>query len=193
MKLNIVTACSRPQNLLRIQRSIQEVFSRSTHTYEWIIVLDSNKIATGYEIPLKGEEHTDFKILKFVNNTNLGEPLKNFGLFFIPEGEYVYILDDDTLLHPSIIDVLDTLAVTYKDGAVFQQLMRSEENHEQFVIRRINITVNFIDQGQYIWKMKNGDKIPEQYNGDGHFIVSRYNPATWETLYYPASFYNYLR
>jgi hypothetical protein len=184
MKLHIITACSRPQNLKFLARNIKNTFLGTAHEYFWTIIYDEKK--TGH---IENDFGENVAQLYFQNDTNLGEPLKNFGLYFVAPGNYVYILDDDNFMHPNIRFVLDELQKTNAPGAVFEQLLTVSK--DKFEIREIDIRVYHIDQAQYIWRKQPGDQIPEAYFGDGIFITKRFDDQ-WLRLNYPAAFYNYL-
>jgi hypothetical protein len=155
MFINIITPCSRPDNLIKIFESIN--IPRENH--RWIIVIDGEEPSVKPEFPKNAEVYWHKEPLSIVGNGQ-----RNYALGKINSG-YLYFLDDDTILHP---DLWETVNNINSDFIHFDQ---------GFVngTKRIggNIAVNAIDSGSVIidssivkgllWKI-------EVYAADGYYI-----------------------
>jgi hypothetical protein len=93
MFINIITPCSRPENLVKIGLSI----NIPLENFRWIVVFDAERIP---ELPVSELEflNTEFYAHKNPEGCS-GNPQRNFALDLVEEG-YVYFQDDDTLMHP---------------------------------------------------------------------------------------------
>ena len=113
MFLNIITPCSRPENLKTIEDSINIPQSN----FRWIIVFDGSCIPKDVYIPKNCEAYSVQD-----NRSVSGNAQRNFALDIIKDG-WVYFQDDDTTLHPDLWDnIKDSSAdfisfrQNYKDG-----------------------------------------------------------------------------
>jgi hypothetical protein len=92
MFINIITPCSRPENLTSIGLSINIPLDN----FRWIVVFDAE------EIPKLSISKDNFKNTEFYAHKNpngcSGNPQRNFALDLVEDG-YVYFQDDDTLMH----------------------------------------------------------------------------------------------
>ena len=93
MFLNIITPCSRPENLHQISRSINIPIDN----YRWIVVLDMDKIPNEL-IPSNCEVHLHKNPLSVFGNSQ-----RNYALDLVKDG-HVYFNDDDTTIHPDLWD-----------------------------------------------------------------------------------------
>jgi hypothetical protein len=91
MFLNIITPCSRPENLQRISESI----NIPRDNYRWIVVYDGTELP---DVPMphncEVHCHQDPKSI-------VGHAQRNYALTLIQHG-HVYSNDDDTMLHPQL-------------------------------------------------------------------------------------------
>lgn len=143
MKLWVLTACTRPENLNDVWYSIYTSKRRTHVQLRWLIRYD------------RAGEHIG------------GQHLKNEMLGDVDDG-WVWVCDDDTIAHPEFIPRLvreengwDAIVVSQlrADGRV---LGASPEN----------VRVGGIDIGQVALRRELvGDhRIPIDYNGDGMFL-----------------------
>ena len=166
MYLNIITPCSRPQNLKLISESI----NIPKENYRWIVVFD------GLEIP---EVPTNSEAYSIKDNLSIyGNAQRNYALDLITDG-YVYFNDDDTIIHPELWDEIkdkDADFISFKqsnkDGS-----LRLEGNE---------IIPNFIDSHNFVASSKciNTRWVLNRYDADAFFAMECYKNAK-ETLYIP--------
>jgi len=146
-KLSIITPCSRPYNLPTIYQSILDL---NTDNIEWIVIFD-------------GE--IDNRILQYKKNINIillnkfreGEnsyasSLRNEGLKYA-NGDYIYFLDDDNIIHHKLYKKL----LLYKED---DKVLIFNQFSNKFNKRVINFDINniyprLIDTAQFI--------IPKKY------------------------------
>jgi len=174
MFLNIITPCSRPENLKAISESIPK-------ESRWIAVFD------GTELPEIIPSNCEMHCIKDVNSI-YGNAQRNYALDLVTEG-HIYFNDDDTIIHPDLWDEVkdkDADFISFKqankDGS-----LRLEGNE---------IIPNFIDSHNFIVSAKcvNTRWILDRYDADAYFAMDCYKNAK-ESLYIPKilSIYNYLK
>ena len=176
MYLNIITPCSRPQNLKVIYESI----NIPKENYRLIVVFDGLEIP---EIPNNCEAYS----IKD-NNSIYGNAQRNYALDLITDG-HVYFNDDDTIIHPELWDEIKdkendfiSFKQSNKDGS-----LRLEGNE---------IKPNFIDSHNFVASSKciNTRWVLDRYDADAFFAMECYKNAK-ESLYIPKilSVYNFLK
>jgi hypothetical protein len=159
MFINIITPCSRPQNLKVISESI----NIPKENFKWIVVYDSMEV---FESPDNCEAYC-------VKDTNsvYGNAQRNFALDLVTEG-HVYFNDDDTTIHPELWDEVKDKEADFisfkqvnKDGS-----LRLEGNE---------IIPNFIDSHNFIVSAKciTSRWALNRYDADGFFAVECYENA----------------
>ncbi len=179
MKLTIITPCSRPENLQKIKESINVKCT-------WIICYDSDKEIKNFD--------DDWIIEIFTKGGIAGKKQVNHALDYVDKDSWVYVLDDDNLLHHKFnIDLFSRLSFYY-NGFIFSQELPDGSIR---IPSKDNIKVCHVDQAQYLLHMSLiGEKrFIQQYEADGIFIEQIYNEhadkilVTSEVLCY----YNKLR
>ena len=180
MYINIITPCSRPENLKKISESI----NIPKDNYRWIIVFDAVSLPNVDLIPINCE----YYLHKDINSIS-GNGQRNYALKLVNTG-YVYFNDDDTIIHPNLWDNIKNLD---NDFISFQQL----NINGSLRLNGNNISVGNIDSHNFII---NNDII-----GDNKFIINRYESdgifaeecfkksKTFIHINKPLSIYNYLR
>ena len=168
MKLHVVTACSRPENLPQVASSIPEL------AVWWLVGKAPNALdRSHYFLPAPMSVG--------------GQAQKNLALEYIDGDDWVYFLDDDTVMHPDFPSVLAGYDTQPVRGLVFSSDSRSLSD----------VRVGCIDQGQYVLKRNTiGDsRIPLVYEGDGLFIEGLYKacPEGFVRLDRVLAYYNRLR
>ena len=180
MFLNIITPCSRPENLLKISESI----NIPKENYRWIVVCDSESLPNEELIPKNCEiyHHKDL-------NSISGNSQRNYAIDMVKDG-YIYFNDDDTLLHPELWDSVKDLKF---DFISFIQLLK---NGELRIISNI-VEVGYIDSHNFIVSkdtVGNTRFILDRYDADGYFARDcYYNSIVRIHLNKPLSVYNLLR
>jgi hypothetical protein len=106
MFINIITPCSRPENLLRIAESI----NIPKENYKWYIVFDAEVLPklTSY---LDFNNNVEMYAHKDLNSI-MGNSQRNFALDLVDSG-YVYFQDDDTLMHQDLWNTIKDLSADF--------------------------------------------------------------------------------
>jgi len=181
-KINIITPCSRPDNLDIIIKSINfDLIDK------WYIIYDTSKNRTytkKYMENTKIEEHfcSDIGIV--------GHPQRNFGLKLINDG-FVYFLDDDNIIHPEFWNIVPTLDINYFYTFDQQQIYVGK------ILKGNIIKVLWIDTAQYIIPKQLINNLTfdvNKYHSDGLFITKINELYPKNYIYIPkiACYYNYL-
>lgn len=178
MFLNIITPCTRLQNLNKIAASI----NIPKNSYRWIVVFDSHaipqsipEICEPYAIKIKGSV--------------FGNGQRNYALNLVKQG-HVYFNDDDTLLHSKLWEVISPLT---QDFISFQQVYRDGKLR----LKGDVISPNMIDSHNFIASIECIGKVRwelSRYDADGPFASNVYRQATTKVhLPITLSVYNALR
>lgn len=143
--LHILTACSRPDNLAAVAASVGVAAASEQWNVCWHVRYDLERQHIG------------------------GQKLKNDMLDQITEG-WVCFLDDDTLLHPGLLEVVANAAAV-SDAVVVSQ-DRADGRHLQACPE--NVRIGYIDIGQAVLRrdLIFSHRIPENYEGDGWFLTA---------------------
>ena len=186
--LNIITACSRQKNLSTIFRSIN--FDLVDN---WFIVYDTSK-SRSYNFMFKTYEK--IKELECDQSGVCGHPQINYALDLITSG-FVYILDDDNLIHPNFWNILPKLDInsiyTWDQSRNFNLSTRKES-----IMKGGNITKGQIDTAQFIVPIQYIDKtrwVTNERCGDFKFISSIHKTHKSKFVYIPktCSYWNHLQ
>jgi len=186
--LYIVTPCSRPENLLQIEKSIFESYFKNTNliidtNFKWVIVYDKS---IGYPLThvksLEGKIPTNH-VLSPNKNALAGHSHRNYflknykSIISNPINDWVYFLDDDTILHENFFSVIFQNLHLDLTAILFNQL--NADGTPRLYASNSSIKVGHIDMGQYIVNL---NKIPENlkfdendYCADGVFIEELFN------------------
>jgi hypothetical protein len=181
--LNIITPCSRPENLKTIEASIN---IPPAH-YKWWIIFDNDKIPDCYIPPLAYVyAHTNPQSI-------VGHDQRNFALNIIENG-YVYFNDDDTTIHPMLWQNIEyTMINQTNDFISFDQQWHNQTHR----LSGSNIKVDHIDSHNFIVHSdlcKNIRFYIDRYNADGYFATQCF-ALSESPIYIPKylSVYNALR
>ena len=178
MFLNIITPCSRPDNLKTISLSI----NIPRENYRWIVVFDS--LQKPDYIPENCESYC-FKH----DDSVVGHAQRNFALDLIDHG-HVYFNDDDTIIHNNLWEEIKELD---EDFISFMQ----EEKDGNLRLKGNDISLNYVDSHNFIVSrncVKKTKFITNRYDADGFFAFECHGNA--ETKIYiekVLSVYNALR
>ena len=101
MRLNVITAVTRPENLGRVAESLSAAAANVPHEWgievRWHWKFDPHRLCVG------------------------GQVLKNQMILSVRSG-WVWILDDDTLAHPDVLRVVSASITEHTDAIVVSQL-----------------------------------------------------------------------
>ncbi len=182
MFLNIITPCSRPQNLVTISQSI----NIPRENYRWIVVVDAPdlSILNEYILPENCEFHNYQE-----SGSIAGHAQRNYAISLIESG-YVYSNDDDTVIHP---DLWDNIKDLNEEFISFDQ----EEKDGRFRLKGDNIALHRVDSHNFmVDRVTIGDTRfqIEKYDADGYFAIECFDKAKTKS-YIPKvlSTYNSLR
>jgi hypothetical protein len=178
MFLNIITPCSRPQNLDIISKNI----NIPEDQYRWIVVFDF------FDVPENIPDNCEAYAVKDSESIS-GNAQRNFAIDLVTEG-HIYFNDDDTIIQPMIWDELKDISA---DFISFKQANKNGSLR----LEGIEIKPNYIDSHNFVVSAKCvGDTrwVLDRYDADAVFAMECYNNAN-ETLYIPKilSVYNSLQ
>jgi hypothetical protein len=148
MFLNIITPCSRPENLHLIAKSIK----LPSYAYRWIVVFDSDEIPEN--TPMECETYA----VK-VEGSVFGNGQRNFAIDLVEEG-YLYFNDDDTEMSDRLWENIKDLD---EDFISFGQLNKDGTIRLEGKI----VAVGYIDSNNFL--------INRECVGDTRWSLSRYD------------------
>ena len=168
MYINIITPCSRPENLHIIAQSI----NLPQDQYQWTVIHDADKLPYTSLLPTNAI-HTVKKVEVSISGN--GQRNRALDIIKTDNDSWIYFNDDDTIIHP---DLFQTIAQYQdKDFIHFQQ-----ENKDHSVRLKSNvIEVGQIDSHNFIFKAKLlGDTKwqLDKYDADGYFAKEIYAKST---------------
>jgi hypothetical protein len=161
MFLNIITPCSRPQNLIKISESI----NIPKENYRWIVVFDMDELPSKELIPNNCEVY-----LHTNPNSKVGHSQRNFALELINYG-HVYMNDDDTTIHPNLWENIKDLT---NDFITFNQANPDGTSR----LSGKSVEVGKVDSHSFIiCRDLIGETkwIVDKYEADGYFAVDCYS------------------
>lgn len=204
MELIIITRCTRPENLPVIKQSITDIKS-IFNSIKWVIMFDTRVIGSLHRDTLDTLTDEWIQVKYF-----LSKP-KDFGHTHINEliqanfkssAQWVYLLNDDTILHKNFIHVINTTLNVAEDiyFIIFNQEVGGRDGSKLTtrIACKDNLKVGSIDMGQYISR---GDvastiKYPEfEYCADGKYIEQVADKYP-DNIYYinkECSHYNFIK
>jgi hypothetical protein len=179
-KLTIITPCCRPENLIKLKNSINFDFVNS-----WIIVYDSSKVNT------ETKQFDDPKIEEYscqdVNST-AGNVQRNFALDLLKsritntnnDGNFIYFLDDDNLIHPELYNLLSF--IDYNKFYSFNQ----DRKHRGEILTGNHFQLACIDTAMVIVDFNLCKDLRwdiTKYSADGVYICEIYNNNSKNHIY----------
>lgn len=198
--LNAMTSVSREYNLPRILHSLKAAVAGTGFVVRWIQVFDAPGPQTSYGSKLDGEGG-DVEAARFVfrgQRSVWAVAQKNFGMDQMVDGFYV-CLDDDNVLHPNFIRVLERAVTANPDRKAFVVGQRRWDTHGNIPAIPGNVRPGFIDSAQFIIhsSLIGPTRYDQAYAGqeDGRFVSEMYARAPGEFVFVDeiASYFNYLR
>jgi hypothetical protein len=162
MFLNIITPCSRPENLHTIAKSI----NIPTEKYRWIVVFDRSELPHSDLIP------NNCEIYCYQNPKSCyGHQQRNFALELILDG-HIYSNDDDTILHNELWENIKDLE---NDFITFNQ--STKEGYPRLI--NGGVSVGSVDSHNFIFskEISEGLQFVNDYCADGIFAEKCYENA----------------
>ena len=171
MKLHVLTACTRSENLDAMAESLMDAPAAGI-SVAWHIRLDPERQHVG------------------------GQKLKNDMLDEIRDG-WVWILDDDNIAHPAFFAALAGVVLARPEA----QLIVISQQHRSGWVRQAHrkmLRASHVDAAQVVVRRDAIGllRIPENYCGDGEWIEALAKGLAGEQIAYiqePVVYYNYLR
>ena len=208
--LHLITRCTRPQNLLKIKESIESIY-QYYHPMRWHIVFDTSVIQNIDSTLLSELNSYDVTFIRGEDG-DFGHGLINKTIEKIESDDFIYILDDDNILHPDLYtEIYNTISQNPdKRGFVFNQKvggkdfsgldirLASPENmfvskidSAQFVLKRslIGLPYTHVDFSENIVRFRKNE-----YKADGYFIEEIYkkNPSDFVFIDKVLCYYNFI-
>lgn len=149
MFINIITPCSRPENLDIISKSI----NIPRDQYRWIVVFDL------LEAPDNIPDNCEAYAIKDANSMS-GNAQRNFALNLVTDG-HIYFNDDDTIMQPNLWDEIKDEDDT--DFISFQQINKDGSIR----LEGLNVSVGTIDSHNFV--------VSKKVIGDTRWVLSRYD------------------
>ena len=177
--LNIITPCSRPENLHIISKSI----NIPKDNYRWIVIYDGISLPSADLIPENCE--IDFY---YDADSCFGHYQRNYGMDLIKEG-HIYFNDDDTTIHT---DLWDNIKDLENDFITFNQ----NDKNGGLRLENRGVAVGQIDSHNFIFdsKISEGIRFLNRYEADGIFAEQVfYNSKSHINISKVLSIYNSLR
>jgi hypothetical protein len=161
MFINIITPCSRPENLVKIAKSI----NIPKEHFRWIVVADMLSINNSIKIPEICE------LYFHVNpNSTSGNAQRNYAINMVKDG-YIYFNDDDTILHN---DLWENIKHLTNDFISFSQ----ENKDGSLRLKGDNVRLNHIDSHNFLTYydiIKDSRFKLDLYGADGYFAEECYS------------------
>ena len=150
MNFIFLTRCYSPKNIGTIKENIKSTFNGTMHTYKHLIVVDLTHESSRNQYLEFTDNNT---ILYFIKNKAKIDTQNTFGmdasLALINGYYYVYVLDDDNILHPDFLNVCSE--INDEDAVVFK--IEGKENLGNPSIFNYNTPVGHIDWSNFIFKL----------------------------------------
>lgn len=209
-RLIVITPVSRPDNLIKIYKSLAE--NNYPISVDWHIVFDAaytgnvdqwKELFAAHEgrsmsiiihesdqaNAVAGHYHRNFVIDKLAVQASYDNTLQS---------AWIYHLDDDNIMHSNLLYFLykEYNLLRYARVLLFDQVMPNGK--DRLIVNRDQIKVGFVDTAMMLCRFAAIGSTRfdvEDYCADGKFIASVYKDNYQQTVIYnqPLCYYNYLR
>lgn len=165
MNFTFLTRCYRPDNIDKVKQSISSVFNNAVHTYRHIILVDLTHGTDRHLFDGFADQHTSIFYVEGKNDNDSqcteGMDRTLAQLEPVCENDYIYILDDDNLLHPDFLSIADDCDGA--DAVVFRIIGRPTLGTSEIMF---TYPVGHIDWANYVTKLATMKRI-KVYHLDG--------------------------
>ena len=148
MFLNIITPCSRPNNLEQISKSI----NIPPEHYRWIVIFDAD------EVPENIPNNCESYVIRVLGSV-FGNGQRNYGIDLVEYG-HIYFNDDDTTIVPVLWENIKDLTEHFIS---FSQI----EKNGKIRLSGKKITVGTIDSHNFI--------VSKEIVGDTRWVLNKYD------------------
>lgn len=176
MNFFFLTRCYQPGNIQRIKDNLAEVFAGTGHNYRQCLVIDLTRGGYTKNFDMFGDERTEilFSCTKPERDTQNTNGMNDAIQHIATPDEYVYVLDDDNLLHPRFPEVAEKAENSdFFDAVVFKIEGRPELGNlimqGENPVGRID-WANFITKGETMKRVGLKDCLNPPRCEDGIFF-----------------------
>lgn len=177
--ISILTPVSRPENLAKVQASIDQVYGDGPLRHEWILIYDRRSVKGPH--PYQGQD-TTYKARAFSCDFDgqAGNCCRNVAIPSVT-GQWIHHLDDDTLAHPGMAAVMGELATVPPEIQLYRfPIMIGDKRGTNY------------DTGSWLVRTPAPLWIPDLWGGDKKYVEAiPVERQMWSEI--PAAHYNALR
>lgn len=165
MHFIFITRCYRPTNIAQIQQNLREVFRNTEHTYRQFLLIDLTHGESVLDFYQFADDKTTLHLVteKPAIDTQATEGMdKALDTVKPDDNVYVYVLDDDNIVHPDFLHVADYCHG--EDAVVFKIAGKPYLGNKAILTSRCPI--GHIDWANYVTKLTTMQRI-KVYKPDG--------------------------
>ena len=181
-KITIITPSIRPENLCKVKESI--LFD---YVHEWFIVYDGKAIRENPHL-FQGEDKIT-ELVYYDPNSISGNGQRNHALDILEtrpyaNNTYVYYLDDDNIVHPSLYSLLERIEANHI--YTFDQVRPTTVYPHTTLLPGNCVELNKIDTAMFLIDAnlcKGVRWVLDKYNADGYYITECFGPNKQHWIY----------
>lgn len=190
MRFILITRCYKPTNIETIRQNIKQVFADTQHSYLHILVVDASHGVPSEAFSKYADPYTKVYYLNKVKQDTQNTRGIDHALQFESGHAYVFILDDDNLLHPDFLKIADSCT----DDAVVFKIEGRESLGNRSIMQQD--PVGRIDWANFVTRLDVMKRLKAQNDGiceDGIFFRKlKSNNCSIRFLDDVAAYYNKL-